>query len=98
MYIHSDRDILHTVIHIGNHKTGSTSLQRSFFPKIQSRRYIGSPFEFKSELHELFERIKYQNLLSYNTTRASELYNKLKTSGISSVTQSCESKFSNFVM
>ena len=72
---------MHTVIHIGNHKTGSKSLQRNFFPKIKSRRFIGAPFKFKSEIHELFERIKYQDLLTYNSKRTSEIYKKLQTCG-----------------
>ena len=72
---------MHTVIHIGNHKTGSKSLQRNFFPKIKSRRFIGAPFKFKSEIHELFERIKYQDQLTYNSKRTSDIYKKLQTSG-----------------
>tara|TARA_B100000902_G_scaffold397716_1_gene462339 strand:- start:406 stop:1428 length:1023 start_codon:yes stop_codon:yes gene_type:complete len=72
---------MHTVIHIGNHKTGTKLLQRNFFPKMKSIRFLGSPFEFKSELHELFERIKYQDILTYNTKRTSDIYKKLKASG-----------------
>ena len=56
---------MHTVIHIGNHKTGTKILQRYFFPHLRHRKFLGDPFEAGSELEELFERIKYQDLFNY---------------------------------
>lgn len=71
---------MHTVIHIGNHKTGTKILQRYFFPHLRHRKFLGDPFEAGSELEELFERIKYQDFLSYNKEIAFTLYNKIKLS------------------
>lgn len=68
------------VIHIGNHKTGSKTLQRHLFQNLKYRKFLGDPYEPGSHIEELFERIKYQDLLSYNTQRVKELFNNLKNS------------------
>ena len=73
-------NLMHTVIHIGNHKTGTKTLQRYFFPHLRSRKFLGDPFEPGSEIEELFERIKYQDFLSYNKEIADTLYKKIKLS------------------
>jgi hypothetical protein len=70
------------VIHIGNHKTGSKTLQRHLFQNLKYRKFLGDPYKPGSHIEELFERIKYQDLLSYNTQRVKELFNDLKNSEI----------------
>ena len=68
------------VIHIGNHKTGSKTLQKHLFQNLKYRKFLGDPYMPGSDIEELFERIKYQDLVSYNTQRVKELFNNLKNS------------------
>ncbi len=68
------------VLHIGNHKTGSKTLQKHFFLNLKFRKFLGDPYKPGSEIEELFERIKYQDFLSFDSQRAKELFNRLKNS------------------
>lgn len=68
------------VIHIGNHKTGTKTLQRHLFQNLKFRKFLGTPYTPGSDIEELFERIKYQDSLSYDTQQVNRLFNNLKNS------------------
>ena len=68
---------MNRVIHIGTHKTGTKTLQRNLFSDLRGRRYISEPFPVAPKLEELFDRIKYQDSLSFDPLCAEELVDSL---------------------
>jgi hypothetical protein len=73
---------MNTVLHIGNHKTGTKMLQHNFFSNIRSRRYLGTPLDALPEMSEVFDRIIYQDSLSFDPSKVKALMAQLEDQGV----------------
>jgi len=62
------------IVHIGLPKTGTTTLQHALFPAQQRFAYIGKVNNvYPKDVHELIERIGFQDSLEYDSARTAAL-------------------------
>ena len=62
------------ILHIGYHKTGTTFLNRKFFPAHQDVHHLGKPFDVDSPIREIIERVI--GIKKYDADRCKKLYEK----------------------